>query len=146
MLGDNNTTERKLYTQIYKWSFSIWHVKKIKKISFGNWIISIYYACFSDCNDNEVLLFGKYSVLNTKYYACYSDCKGWRLFFGCFFWCSFLSEVCFCPLMIEDISMRWFAIGLRLMWRQEQTFHPFIKWFSLFTCVCIIVWLIKQSP
>lgn len=28
MLGDNNTTERKLYTQIYKWSFSIWHVKK----------------------------------------------------------------------------------------------------------------------
>lgn len=29
ILGDNNTTERKLpvYTQIYKWSFSIWHVK-----------------------------------------------------------------------------------------------------------------------
>lgn len=85
MLGDNNTTERKLYTQIYKWSFSIWHVKKILKISFGKWIISIYYACFSDCNDNEVLLFGKYSVLNTKYCACYIDCKGWRLFFGCFF-------------------------------------------------------------
>lgn len=31
MLGDNNATERKLFTQIYKWSFSIWHVK-IKQI------------------------------------------------------------------------------------------------------------------
>lgn len=51
-------------------------VCKIKKILFGKWIISIYCVCFSDCNDNEVLLFGKYSVLNIKYYVCYIDCKG----------------------------------------------------------------------